>query len=96
MITKRQFIAYYADRNDMSRAKSKIEVERFLDTFVDATLTEGGINFIGVMRSEIINVPERERMNPATREKIITPAHKTVKIRAGSLLTDPENSKKKQ
>ena len=31
MITKRQFIAYYADRNDMSRAKSKIEVERFLD-----------------------------------------------------------------
>ena len=84
MINKTEFIAYYADKNNISKTQSKIEIDRFTETFADATAVNGGVNLIGYFKTEIADVPKRERMNPSTGKKFVAPAHKVVKLKAGA------------
>ena len=84
MINKTEFVAYYADKNEISKAQSKAEIDRFTETFADATAVNGGVCINGYFKSEIIDVPKRERVNPSTGKKFIAPAHKVVKVKGGA------------
>lgn len=84
MINKTEFVAYYAENNEISRAQSKREIDRFLDTLVKATADEGGVNLIGYLKTEVVDVAARDRVNPQNGKKIKCPAKKSVKIRRGT------------
>ena len=70
MINKVDFIKFYAKHNEISKTQSRGEVERFLDTIVEATAVEGGVTFPGYFKTDVVTVPARERMNPSTGTKM--------------------------
>lgn len=83
MINKAEFVAYYADKNEISKTQAKAEIDRFTETFTSATADENGVNLTGYFKTEIVDIPKRERINPSTGKKFVAPAHKAVKLRAG-------------
>ena len=76
------FIDKYAEINNMSKAKSKEEILRFIDVFKTCTVENGGIELTGFIKSEVIDVPEKEYRNPKTNEKIVKPKTKKIKVSA--------------
>ena len=84
MIGKIDFVNYYADKNEISKTQAKAEIDRFTKTFADATAVNGGVNLTGYFKTEITDVPKRERINPSTGKKFVAPAHKAVKLKAGA------------
>lgn len=76
------FVDKYAEINKISKAKSKEEILRFVETFKACTIENGGVDITGFIKSEVIDVPEREYRNPKTNEKGIKPKTKKIKVSA--------------
>ena len=76
------FIDKYAEINKISKVKSKDEILRFVETFKACTIGNGGVDITGFIKSEVIDVPEREYRNPKTNEKGIKPKTKKIKVSA--------------
>ena len=84
------FIDKYAEINNMSKAKSKEEIERFVSTFKTLTF-EGGVDLRGFMKSEVVDVPAKKCRNPKTGAEISVPAKKIVKIKISSKFKNRED-----
>lgn len=76
------FIDKYAEINNMSKVKSKEEVLRFIDTFKICTEENGGIELTGFIKSEVIDIPEKEYRNPRTNKTVTKPKRKKIKVSA--------------
>lgn len=76
------FIDKYAEINKISKVKSKEEILRFVETFKGCTIENGGVDITGFIKSEVIDVPEKEYRNPKTNEKIVKPKTKKIKVSA--------------
>lgn len=76
------FIDKYAEINNLSKTKAKGEILRFIDTFKTCTEENGGIELTGFIKSEVVDVPEKEYRNPKTNEKIVKPKTKKIKVSA--------------
>lgn len=50
------------------------------------------IHLKGLGRFEVVDVPERQRVNPKTREPVTVPAHRTVKFHPSKTLLKEMNS----
>ena len=76
------FIDKYAEINKISKVKSKDEVLRFVETFKGCTIENGGVDITGFIKSEVIDVPEKEYRNPKANEKIVKSKTKKIKVSA--------------
>lgn len=81
MLNLTTFIEKYSEINDMPKTKARAEIERFIATFKTCTYDFGGINLVGFAKSEVVDVPEKNGVNPSTGAKIVIPAHKAVKVK---------------
>lgn len=91
MTNKSEFITYYAETNQISKRQATEEIERFSETFKSCTIVNGGINLMGFMKSEVVDVTEKECRNPKTGEKFISPAHKVVKVKLSKSFKNMED-----
>ena len=82
MLTLEGFIEEYAKSNDIPKTEARDEIERFISSFKTLTIENDGISINGFVESEIIEIPEKERMNPQTQEKFIKPKTKRIKVSA--------------
>lgn len=76
-----EFSRKYAEFNNMSISGSKTEIERFINTFKNLTISEGGINLTGFIKSEVVDVPAKKGRNPKTGETIDIAPKKVVKVK---------------
>lgn len=71
---------------------TKVDAEKYLNAFlevVEDSVKDGeGIKIVGSFNVEIKETAERKGRNPSTKEEIIIPAGKTVKIKASKILKD--------
>ena len=82
MLTLNEFVEKYAEKNNISKTKSKEEILRFIDTYKSCTIEYDGIDINGFIKSEVIDIPAREGINPRTQEKITIPKKKKIKVSA--------------
>ncbi len=90
MFTQKDFINFYAERNETTKTKAKEDIARFIDTFKAATF-EGGVNLLGFMKSEVVDQPAKTVKNPATQEDIQIPARRVVKVKISKKFRDMES-----
>ena len=82
METLNSFIRKYAELHSIPMTQARAEIERFENAFKDITAESGGVNLVGFIKSEVIDKPAHESKNPRTKEKIIIPAKKVIKVKA--------------
>ena len=82
METLNSFIRKYAELHSIPMTQARAEIERFESAFKDITVESGGINLVGFIKSEVKDKPAHESKNPRTKEKIIIPAKKVIKVKA--------------
>ena len=82
MLTKNQFIEFIAENYNTTKKNAGEIIEIFTDAFKKATLEEDGVGLVGFIKSEIVERPARDGINPKTKEKIKIVAKKYVKISA--------------
>ncbi len=91
MINYKEFVNYYAETNGITKKQAVIEIKRFSNTFKSATAENEGVNLVGFMKSEIVNMPAKTIRNPKTQENIDVPAKKVVKVKISKNFRDMRN-----
>ena len=89
LMNKTQLTAIVAEKTGISKADAAKYVNAVLGTIAD-TLTEGDkeVAIPDFGRFLVKSVPERQGINPATKEKIEIPAKKVIKFKAGAELAE--------
>lgn len=79
--TKKDFVNYVAEANDITKKDANFYVNCVLDA-IHALVVDGNeINMTGFGQFYHVDVPEASKTNPATREKIVVPAHQLPKFK---------------
>jgi DNA-binding protein HU-beta len=92
-MTKTEFInRFQANTGDETNRWSKADCGFVLDTLIQTIMdvvSEGEkISFVGFGSFEIIETKQKNSVNPKTGEKIVIPASKRPKFKAGKLFKD--------
>lgn len=82
MLSRKEFVDFIAENYNITKKKADEIVEIFTNAFKQVTINDGGVSLTGFIKSELVNRPEREALNPKTGEKIRVPAKTTVKVSA--------------
>ena len=86
-----EFVDYYASANDTSKAEAKRNITTFVDTFKSCVIENGGINIVGFLKSEVVDVPAKKGRNPKDGSVIDIPAKKVVKVKVASKFKNLED-----
>lgn len=90
-MNKTEFIAAVAEEAGLSKTDAAKAVKAFTDV-VTAELKKGEkVQLIGFGNFEVSKRPEREGINPATKEKITIAAANVPKFKAGKALKEALN-----
>lgn len=90
-MTKTEFINYIAENYNTTKKNAGEIVDTFTSAFMSATKDFGTVNLVGFMKSEVVDVPEKERRNPATGKTFTAPAHKVVKVKISKAFKNMED-----
>lgn len=71
MLNKDNFTRKFASETGRTITESKQIVEDFIATITKSVVEDGGVDFYGFMKIERVTQPARERVNPATGDKIM-------------------------
>lgn len=84
MLNLNEFVEYYASVNNTSKAEAKRNITTFVDTYKSCVIENGGINIVGFLKSEVVDVPAKKGRNPKDGSVIDIPAKKVVKVKVAS------------
>ena len=87
-MTKTDLVDYVAEQAEMSKAEASRAVDAVFAGITKGLIDEGEVNIIGFGKFSKKERPEREGINPATKETITIPAKNVASFKAGSKLKD--------
>ncbi len=82
-MTKTDLINRISDVAALSKVDSRKALEATLDAITDALRDGDKVAILGFGTFSVAERPERQGVNPSTREPITIPARKVVKFKAG-------------
>lgn len=85
-MNKTELIKAVADGAQLTQAQAKAAVEATLDAIANSLKKEESVALLGFGTFSVNERPERQGINPLTKEKITIAAKKVVKFKAGSQL----------
>ena len=85
-MNKTELIKAVATGANLNQAQAKAAVEATLNAIADAVKGGDKVALLGFGTFSISERPERQGINPATKEKITIAAKKVVKFKAGAQL----------
>ena len=91
-MNKKEFIATIAEKVELSKKDTEKVVNAFTEVVKEELKKDGKIQLVGFGTFEVSERSEREGRNPATGEKLIIPACKVPKFKAGKALKDAVNA----
>ncbi|MBP3373232.1 MAG: HU family DNA-binding protein [Bacteroidaceae bacterium] len=83
-MNKTELIAKIAEGSGLSKVDAKKALEATLEAITTALKADDKVALIGFGTFATSERPERQGINPATKETITIPAKKVVKFKAGS------------
>ena len=87
-MNKKELIDKIAAAASISKADAKKALEAATDAMKEALVAGDKVQLIGFGTFSLSERPERQGINPATKEPITIAAKKVVKFRAGAELAD--------
>ena len=90
-MNKTEFIAAIAEKTELKKPDVAKVVKAFTDVVVEEMKKGEKIQLVGFGTFEAAERPERQGINPATKEKITIPAAKVPKFKAGAALKNALN-----
>ena len=94
-MNKTELVQAIAEKANLNKTQAKAALEAMLCS-VGCALKDGKkVALIGFGTFQVVEKEAREGINPATKAKIMIPAKKVVKFKAGADLAKKVNSKKK-
>lgn len=82
-MNKSELIDLIAEKSNLTKADSKVALEAVLSSIQDTLKKGDAIQLIGFGTFSVVEKPEHQGINPATKEKITIAAKKSVKFKAG-------------
>ena len=87
-MNKQELISVIAESTGLSKAETRKAVQAFIDTVAQSLAKGEVITLIGFGGFFAVQRSEKTAKNVRTGEKIVIPARKAVKFRAGKSLSD--------
>ncbi|MDE6099225.1 MAG: HU family DNA-binding protein [Muribaculaceae bacterium] len=85
-MNKTELVNAIAEKANLSKADAKNALDATLNAISEALAANDKVALIGFGTFAIAEKAERTGLNPRTKEKIVIPARKTVKFKAGAEL----------
>ena len=85
-MNKAELINAIAEKANLTKADAKAALDATLAAISDAVANNDKVALIGFGTFAVVEKGERTGINPATKEKIVIPAKKVVKFKAGAEL----------
>ena len=85
-MNKAEFINAIAEKANLTKADAKAALDATLAAISDAVANNDKVALIGFGTFAVVEKGARTGINPATKEKIVIPAKKVVKFKAGAEL----------
>ena len=90
-MNKTELIAAVAEKAEISKKDSEKALKAFIDVVTDELKNGEKIQLVGFGTFEVSKRPERQGINPATKEKITIAAANVPKFKAGAGLKNALN-----
>lgn len=87
-MTKTELISAVAERSNVAKKEAQEVVNNLFDILSENLVKGESTVILGFGTLAVQNKPERQGINPRTREKITIPARKTIKFKASKSLVD--------
>lgn len=87
-MNKPEFINAYTIKTGQTKKDSAIQVDAFLQTLKESLISDNKVAFIGDLTLEVVPTNERKGINPSTKEEIIIPAGKKLRLKVGKIFKD--------
>ena len=87
-MTKAELIDAVAGKAGVSMKDAEAVVNAFTGVVTEAMAAGDKITLVGFGTFEAVEKPERTALNVRTKERIVVPAHKAPKFKAGKALKD--------
>lgn len=91
-MNKTELIEKIAAGSGLKKAEAKDALDATLRELKNALVAGEKVQLVGFGTFEVNERPERQGVNPATGAKIVIPARKVVKFKAGADLSDSVNA----
>ena len=91
-MNKAELIAAMAEKAELSKKDAGAALDAFMDVVTDELKKGEKIALVGFGTFEVSERPEREGINPATKEKITIAAYKQPRMKIGKGLKDAVNA----
>ena len=91
-MNKVELVASVAEKTGLAKKDAEKAVSAVLESIVNAVAGGDKVQLVGFGTFEVNERPERQGVNPATGAKIVIPARKVVKFKAGADLSDAVNA----
>ncbi|MGM9802258.1 MAG: HU family DNA-binding protein [Candidatus Limisoma sp.] len=85
-MNKAELINAIAEKANLTKADAKAALDATLTAISDAVANNDKVALIGFGTFAVVEKGERTGINPATKAKIVIPAKKVVKFKAGAEL----------
>lgn len=85
-MNKTELVKAVAEQANLTQAQAKAAVEATLNSIANSVKAGEKVALLGFGTFAVTERPERQGINPATKEKIVIPAKKVVKFKAGAQL----------
>ena len=90
-MNKTEFIAAVAENADISKKDAEKAIKAFADVVTEELKKGEKVQLVGFGTFEVSKRPERQGINPATKEKITIAAANVPKFKAGAALKNALN-----
>ena len=87
-MNKTELVAAIAEKTELSKKDAEAALKAFTDVVADELKKGEKIQLVGFGTFEAAERPERQGINPATKEKITVPATKVPGFKAAKALKD--------
>lgn len=83
-MTKTDLINEIAAKAGLTKVQAKAALDATLESISQALVNDDKVQLIGFGTFAVVEKPERQGLNPQTKEKITIPARKVVKFKPGA------------
>lgn len=92
-MTKTDLVAAIAEKADFSKKDAEKALTAVVGSITDALVAGDKVQLVGFGTFEVREHKAKECINPATKQKMITPAKNAPAFKAGKALKDAVNAK---
>ncbi|MBQ0008427.1 MAG: HU family DNA-binding protein [bacterium] len=87
-MNKTELISAIAEKAELTKVDAKRALNAMIETIGEQMAKDEAVSVLGFGTFAVVERPERQGLNPATKQKITIPARKAVRFKVGAGLNE--------